>query len=203
MHNGSDEELMDLYRQGNVAAFDELYSRYRQPLYRFILRQVGEPATANDLYQGSWEKIIQARDQFRSSQSFRAWMYRIARNHVIDGFRRMKPDTDLADQVLESHERLPDEQMEQGERQSALKRAILDLPPEQREVIMLRLEGGLDIATIAKITGVNPETAKSRLRYAVNKLQACTQEYTQPAHPEPAAPNEGPTDSRSMRKRYE
>ncbi|HSG95109.1 MAG TPA: sigma factor, partial [Afifellaceae bacterium] len=61
MRDASDETLMQQYAAGDLSAFEALYARYRGPLYRYILRQVSDPATANDLYQGSWEKVIRAR----------------------------------------------------------------------------------------------------------------------------------------------
>jgi len=77
-----------------MEAFEVLYERHRGPLYRYILRLVGNPATANDLYQGSWEKIIKARGRYKDSAPFKAWMYRIAHNHVMDHFRREQPRRD-------------------------------------------------------------------------------------------------------------
>ncbi len=55
MRERSDEQLMKSYASGSMEAFDHLYERHRGPLYRYILRLAGDPATANDLYQGSWE----------------------------------------------------------------------------------------------------------------------------------------------------
>ena len=65
MQEMSDEKLMQRYAKGDAKAFDQLYARHRAPLYRYFIRQVGNPATANDLYQGAWEKIIKARGKYR------------------------------------------------------------------------------------------------------------------------------------------
>ncbi|MBT8063618.1 MAG: RNA polymerase subunit sigma, partial [Gammaproteobacteria bacterium] len=61
MRERSDEALMEAYAHGDAAAFERLYRRHRGPLYRYIIRYVGDAAIANDLYQGCWEKIILAR----------------------------------------------------------------------------------------------------------------------------------------------
>ena len=74
MRERSDEDLMEAWAAGSMQAFEALYARYRGPLYRYILRQAGDDATANDLYQGSWEKIIRARKSYRPQAPFRAWM---------------------------------------------------------------------------------------------------------------------------------
>lgn len=171
MGERSDETLMKAYADGSMAAFETLYQRHRGPLYRYILRQAGNTATANDLYQGCWEKIIRARGQYRSTAPFKAWMYRIARNHLIDHFRRTRPSADLAPDELATANPGPDAYTESEMRGGDLSAAINQLPPEQREVLLLKLESGLDLADIAEITGVNSETAKSRLRYAVDKLK--------------------------------
>ena len=172
MAERSDEELMAAYAAGEMTAFEALYGRYRAPLYRYILRQVGDAATANDLYQGSWEKIIAARGRYRPSAPYRAWMYRIARNHVIDHYRRSRPGTPLSPETMEAPEPGPEQLLDQAEAADRLQAAIDALPEEQREVLVLKLEAGLDLAAIAEVTGANAETAKSRLRYAVSKLRS-------------------------------
>jgi RNA polymerase sigma-70 factor (ECF subfamily) len=171
MRDRSDEQLMKSYAGGNMEAFEMLYERHRAPLYRYLLRLANEPATANDLYQGTWEKVIRARRSWKPSAPFRAWLYRIAHNHAMDHFRRTRPVTDQVSEDLASPQEEPAEKLANDTMQQDLERAIGGLPPEQRDTLLLRLESGLDVRTIAEITGVNPETAKSRLRYAVKHLK--------------------------------
>ena len=171
MRERSDEDLMEAWAAGSMQAFEALYARYRGPLYRYILRQAGDDATANDLYQGSWEKIIRARKSYRPQAPFRAWMYRIAHNHVIDHFRRSRPQSELEPERMESAEQGPDELLSQEARQQRLRDAVDSLPDKQRDAILLKLDAGLDLQSIADVTGVNRETAKSRLRYAVARLK--------------------------------
>jgi RNA polymerase sigma-70 factor (ECF subfamily) len=173
MEDRSDEALMQAYAGGDLAAFERLYARHRGPLYRYILRQVGDAGIANDLYQGSWEKIIRARDHYTARAPFKAWMFRIAHNHVVDHFRRLRPAADLPQtDGIASDGPGPEGSLLGEETAARLAAAVQNLPAEQREVVLLRLEGGFDLDTIAGLTGVNPETAKSRLRYAVVKLRA-------------------------------
>jgi RNA polymerase sigma-70 factor (ECF subfamily) len=171
MRERSDEQLMKSYADGNMEAFEILYERHRGPLYRYILRLAANPATANDLYQGSWEKIIKARSRYKSSAPFRAWMYRIAHNHVMDHFRRLHPAGNTTPDEVADNQAEPDEQLATDQRQQDLLAAIHSLPPEQKDTLILKIEAGLDLQTIAEVTGVNRETAKSRLRYAVNRLK--------------------------------
>ncbi len=171
MRDRSDEQLMKTYADGSMDAFEVLYQRHRGPLYRYILRLVENPATANDLYQGSWEKIIKARSRYRSSVPFRAWMFRIAHNHVMDHFRREKAVADTPLEEIADPQAGPPEQVSREKQQQRLVAAIQSLPTEQKDTLMLKLEAGLGLQTIADITGVSQETAKSRLRYAVRKLK--------------------------------
>ena len=171
MRERSDETLMMAYADGNMEAFELLYSRHRGPLYRYILRQVSDAATANDLFQGSWEKIIKASGSYKPSAPFKAWMYRIAHNHVVDYFRRIRPVSEIPPDQIEAKNPAPEKQFLDEQRSSDLRAAVNQLPAEQKDALLLKLEAGLDLQTIADVTGVNRETAKSRLRYAVGKLK--------------------------------
>ena len=95
MTGANDEALMLRYGKGDVAAFETLYGRYRGPLYRYFLRHLGEEPLANDLYQGCWEKVIGARTRYRETSPFRAWLFRIAHNHLVDHYRAKKPVDEL------------------------------------------------------------------------------------------------------------
>lgn len=181
VNSDNHEQLMLAYAAGDAHAFDRLYAYYRAPLYRFVLRQVKDPVSSNDLYQQCWEKVIRARHSYRSKSPFPAWLFRIARNTVIDHFRREKAG--LADELAElpSEDSGPETTALAAEADGRLAAAIDTLPAEQREVVLLRLEAGLDLAAIAEITASKTETCKSRLRYALAKLQAQLQETELPA----------------------
>jgi RNA polymerase sigma factor (sigma-70 family) len=172
----TDEQLMLAYAAGDAKAFDRLYQQHRGPLYRYILRQVKDPVASNDLYQQCWEKVIKGRHGYRSKSPFAAWLFRIARNTVIDYFRRAVPESDAGLADLPGEAAGPEALAQQQEAGQQLADAIDALPPEQREVLLLRLEAGLGLEAIAEITGVNAETCKSRLRYALGKLRQKVQQ---------------------------
>ncbi len=172
MRERSDETLMKAYAKGSIEAFELLYNRHRGPFYRYFLRLAGDAATANDLYQGSWEKIIKARGTYKTSVPFRPWIYRIAHNHAMDHFRRLKPQSDQLPDTMESGEASPEDHLLQAVRTDDLREAISRLPVEQKEALLLKLDAELDLQSIADVTGVSRETTKSRLRYAVDKLKS-------------------------------
>ena len=171
MREISDEKLMQRYAKGDAKAFDQLYARHRAPLYRYFIRQVSNPATANDLYQGAWEKIIKARHSFRPKAPFKVWMYRIAHNHLVDHFRRLRPEDSVEPDTLSDTHTDPSKDAIENERNELLRAGINALPLDQRNTLLLKLESGLKMEEIAKVTGVGRETVKSRLRYAVNYLK--------------------------------
>jgi len=175
----ADSALMLRYKDGDVAAFETLYRRHNDALYRYLLRHCRHPATAEDVFQEVWGKIIKARDSYRPTAKFTTFLYRVAYNCFIDHIRRnqrhahsvtIEPDQqpDTAD--------LPETQVERSLARRRLDAALRDLPDEQRDAFLLREEGGFSLDEIAAVTGTNRETAKSRLRYAVNKLRAAIDE---------------------------
>jgi len=163
------------YRDGDASAFETLYRRHKDSLYRYLLRLTLDPATAEDLYQEAWTKIINSRAQYRPTARFSTYLFRVARNCFIDHIRRNKrhSGTTADDPDEQQHPgEAPESAAERSLARQRLEQALPNLPNEQRDVFLLYEEGGFSIDDIAKITGVNRETAKSRLRYAVGKLKA-------------------------------
>ena len=169
-----DSALMLRYKDGDVAAFEELYRRHNDALYRYLLRLCRQRHTAEDLYQEAWSRIIRSRHRYRPTAKFTTFLYRVAHNCFIDHLRRNKrhshssaidPDAtaDTADQ--------PELLVEKSLARARLESALQLLPDEQRDVFLLHEEAGLKLDAIAHVTGVSRETAKSRLRYAVRKLK--------------------------------
>lgn len=172
----SDRALMSRYRDGDVTAFELLYRRHKDPLYRYLLRQCRNPAAAEDVFQEVWSRIIRARATYRPSARFATYLYHVAHNCFIDHLRRNgrhQAATAAADpDELPHGGDLPEQLTERQLARERLRKALTDLPPEQREAFLLREEAGLSLEEIASVTGVKAETAKSRLRYATRKLRA-------------------------------
>ncbi len=177
----TDEELMLAYRDGDVRAFEELYSRHRGGLYRYLLRQCQDPHTTDELFQDVWMNLIKARERYEVKARFTTYLYRMAHNRVIDFYRKSSSqasnefDDDppsIEEQIAADAIALPDNVFEFKRLVERFQQALSELPAAQREAFLLREEKGLNAEQIAEITGVNTETAKSRLRYAVNKLRS-------------------------------
>lgn len=167
----SDERLMLEYGKGTAQAFDVLYDRHRGPLYRYVIRRISNRETANELYQDIWERVIKSRKKYKPKAKFTTWLYQIAHNRIIDQYRKQKPETDIEQTTLIDPSDDMTESIHQQQSQQRLQQAIERLPEEQRDTLLLRMEACFDLNQIAEITGVSYEAAKSRLRYAVNKLK--------------------------------
>ncbi len=175
----ADEELMLSYGGGDAGAFETLYRRHRGPLYRFLLRQVSDAATAEELFQDVWMRVIDSRGRYEPRAKFSSWVYAIAHNRLMDFYRASGRAVFLAQEDSEEAlDRLPTTDIPAEalvDRKRAAQRlleALAELPEVQREAFLLQQEGDLSVEEIGAATGVNRETAKSRLRYAVAKLRA-------------------------------
>jgi RNA polymerase sigma-70 factor (ECF subfamily) len=173
----SDEMLMLAYAGGQVAAFDQLYARHRARLYRFLLRQLRDGALADEIFQDVWQRVIAARQGWKPEAAFSTWLYRIAHNRLADHWRALQHRPPAPDNADERTERVPDpdtpeRSLSEFEQRRRLQLALDELPEEQREVVLLRLEQELTLEEIGAITGVGRETVKSRLRYAMDKLRS-------------------------------
>ena len=174
-----DSALMLRYRDGDVAAFEVLYRRHNDAVFRYLLRLCQSRDSAEDVFQDVWGKIVKARDSYRPTAKFTTFLYRVAHNCFIDHIRRNKRHTQTADVEPDTQPNpadLPEVETERALARRRLDAALQDLPEEQRDVFLLSEEGGLSLDQIAAVTDSNRETAKSRLRYAVNKLRAAIDE---------------------------
>ena len=173
-----DEQLMLAYREGDAGAFEALYRRHKGALYRFVARSVRDRATAEELYQEIWMRVIEARGRYEVQAKFTTWLYAIAHNRLVDHWRKRgltlvsldQEEAGQAPPAAGAHYE-PQAQLEAKQGIERFVRALEALPPAQREAFLLHEESGMSVAEIARATGANEEAAKSRLRYALSKLK--------------------------------
>jgi RNA polymerase sigma-70 factor (ECF subfamily) len=182
----SDEDLMLDWRGGNAAAFEQLYGRHKGGVLRYLLRQTGNREWAEELFQDVWLKVVNARAGYEARARFGAWLYSIAHNRLMDHYREharaslvsYEDEAQVIDDLPDAAHQQPERTLERKQDAQTLLRLLDALPHAQREAFVLQQEGELSVEEIAVATGVNRETAKSRLRYALAKLRA---ELTRPA----------------------
>ncbi|WP_449467015.1 RNA polymerase sigma factor [Stenotrophomonas humi] len=177
VHTPTDETLMLAYAGGDAEAFAQLYSRHRARLFHYLLGQLRDRALAEELFQDIWQKMINARTGWKPDAAFATWLFRIAHNRLNDHWRASRHRPAAPDDADERMARLadtctPELVADEQAQRLQLRQALAELPPEQQEVVLLRLEQELSLEEIGQITGVGRETVKSRLRYAMDKLRA-------------------------------
>lgn len=189
MSDPPDEQLLAAYRGGDIDAFEALLGRYRVPMFNVILRLVGDRGRAEEIYQEVWLKVVERSGDFRGDARFSTWLYTVARNLCIDHQRKTKlrthPSLDQPGSGSESplSGRLPNsgpspETLAVGRLvRSRIALAVERLPNEQREVFLLRHLQGLAFREIAEVVGVPINTVKSRMRYALERLQVSLSDW--------------------------
>ncbi len=174
----NDETLMLAYGRGDESAFELLYRRHGPGLYRYVLRQCGNAAIAEELFQEVWLKLIKSAPQYRQRARFTTWLYHLAHNGMVDYYRRQGvraaynlPQSETrAEAVAPVHEG-PQQALQYQRLGKRLLQLIRELPAEQRETFLLRQEAGLSIGQIAAVCDAPAETIKSRWRYAIGRLR--------------------------------
>lgn len=167
----SDESLMLAYAGGDAGAFERLYRRHKDGLYRYFLRHVEPTHMAAELFQDVWKNLVQVRERYRADAPFAAWLYTLAHNRLIDHYRQRRLLGPVPEDLPLPEAQQPEPMAMQAQQARRLLAALNRLPSEQREIIVLREEENLTLEQIAAIQNVGRETVKSRLRYALAKLR--------------------------------
>lgn len=188
----SDETLVLRYLdKGDQRAFRTLVERHQDRVFGYLLGMVRDRNVANDLFQDTFLRVISAMQKSRATYThdgrWLSWVMRIARNAALDYLRSRKKWQDVSPDPTDEDapsfwDRLPDGDyqpaditMHAYERNAFLDACIAKLPPEQREVLLLRHDGELTFREIAEMTDVSINTALGRMRYALINLRKMMQ----------------------------
>ena len=161
-----------LLRRADPAAIAEVVGRYRHRLYRYLLRLVREPATADDLFQQTWLNVFREIRRYDARRSFDTWLFAIAHNTAMDLLRRKAGKS-----LDEESSSLPDDgpdalrQAMNAERASILAAQMDALPAAYREVLTLRFEEGMKLEEIAEVTRAPLSTVKTRVQRGLECLR--------------------------------
>ena len=173
------EDSIARMRRGDPDALSAVISRYQHRLYRYLLRLVREPATADDLFQQTWLRVMERIGRYDARRNFESWLFSVAHNLAVDFWRAKRGDSldATADSGDSPGERLPAagpdalEQLLDFERGAMLAACMNDLPAIHREVLTLRFEEDMKLEEIAEVAGIPLSTVKSRLRRALEGLR--------------------------------
>ncbi|HWP04115.1 MAG TPA: RNA polymerase sigma factor [Polyangiaceae bacterium] len=186
--DASDETLMVRYQRGDRGAFTLLVRRHHRALYNFVLRQLRHQSLAEEITQEVFLRVVQSANEYKHESRFSTWAYAIARNLCVDQLRkaqhRRHPSLDqplgpgddaraLADVVADPKPvGNAEHSAAASQMRATLIQAIETLPDDQREVYLLREVANLSFKEIAEVTAVPENTAKSRMRYALERLRS-------------------------------
>jgi RNA polymerase sigma-70 factor, ECF subfamily len=183
----SDAVLLGRYARGDAAAFATLYRRHEMRIWRYLERNSGNRATAEELMQEVWFAVAREAGRYQPTARFTTWLFTIARNRMIDagrvGRRQVSLDAlgydaaPVIQQLTAPPASGPLAATILGEQGVALTRALRQLPEEQRDAFLLHIEGELSVEEVAAVTASTFETTKSRLRYARSKLRELLSEF--------------------------
>jgi RNA polymerase sigma-70 factor (ECF subfamily) len=171
----SDHSLLKAFAAGDSSAFDRLYDRHKLGLLKFLLRQCQNRAIAEEIAHDTWLAVISSAGRYQATAKFTTWLYSIGHKRLIDHWRKQGNSNHLlldevSDLLVSSNISGEDYQ-----RLQELLEQLEQLPAEQTEAVLLRIEG-FSYDEIAEITQTKFETVKSRLRYANQNLRGITAE---------------------------
>jgi RNA polymerase sigma-70 factor (ECF subfamily) len=165
----SDEELMAQVRSGVGEMLGLLFERYQVPLFNFYLKLTGDRNISEDLVQEVFFRMLKYRQTYRTETPFRAWMYQIARNARVDYLRKKKPETSWDPEM--SPAVMPMDTAQQSQESALLHRALMLLPEDKREVLVLSRFQDLRYEEIAQLLGCEIGTVKTRVHRALQELR--------------------------------
>jgi len=165
-------ELVKKAKNGEAEAFGLIYDLYLDRIFRFVYLKVSNREEAEDLVQQVFMKAWEAINRFEDEGlPFSSWLYRIARNLVIDFYRTQKINLTLEEGVGIVHPDDLEEKMERSQGQQEIQKILNQLTDEQKDIIILRFVNDLSYKEIAKITKKNPATLRILQHRALNKLR--------------------------------
>ena len=177
----TDEKLLADAANGDTAAFQILYQRYRDPIFRFAYRMLGSVEAAEDVAHDCFLSLIRQPGRFDSTKaSFRTYLYAAARNQAARQYSSFGRETaldELSEEPAAADRNAPMAQVLDDELASEVARAIASLPPLQREALVLFEYEELSLAEIGEIVGVDANTVKGRLFRAREKLRSKLERY--------------------------
>lgn len=182
----TDDKLVQSYANGNPKAFDTLLERHKVRLLNYIFQQCNNRQLAEDIFQETFVKAIVTiqNGNYTENGKFANWLFRIARNLVIDHFRHESSEgtvsTDDTFDILNRREFSDitiEEEMVDLQTRADVRRLIKELPEPQREVLIMRYYKNLSFKDIAEKTNVSINTALGRMRYAILNLRRLAKEH--------------------------
>lgn len=185
----NDNELVQLYIEGNEESLAVLLTRHKRKIFSSIIIVVKDHQLSEDIFQDTFFKVIQTlkKGQYNEEGKFLPWVIRIARNLIIDHFRRIKKMPPVPVYINDEGEEVSvfsslaatDDQANNKEMahiKKNMRNLISELPSDQRDVVLMRIYYDMSFKEISDFTGVSINTALGRMRYALINLKKMIEE---------------------------
>jgi RNA polymerase sigma-70 factor (ECF subfamily) len=172
MPTTSDEVLIARIAKGDRLAMEELYGRYRVPVYRFVLRMVRNPTTAEDLNSDVFLDVWRQAGTFEGRSAVSTWLFSIARFKALNALQR-RPTEELDDEkagAIADQADDPEIALAKKDKAAVLRACLLKLSAEHREIVNLVYYQHKSVEDVARIVGIPEATVKTRMFYARKKL---------------------------------
>jgi RNA polymerase sigma-70 factor (ECF subfamily) len=172
MQATSDEALISRIAAGDRLAMQVLYARHHVRVYRFVLRLVGNPTTAEDLISEVFLDVWRQASKFEARSAASTWLLAIARFKALSAMRR-KPDDELDEETagaIEDPADDPEVATQKKDKSAILRQCLMGLSPDHREIIDLVYYHEKSVEEVARIVGIPEATVKTRMFYARKKL---------------------------------
>jgi RNA polymerase sigma factor (sigma-70 family) len=166
--------LMVQVRNGEVEMLGVLFDRYQTPLYNFYTKMTQDRAVSEDLVQDVFLRILRYRQTYRPGTAFRTWMYQIARNARLDHVRKVKPEAPLTAEPMAPGP--SSDSAQQKQKALLLQRALMQLPEDKREILILSRYQELKYEEIARLMSCEVGAVKVRVHRALQQLREMYQQ---------------------------
>ncbi|MDF2448807.1 MAG: polymerase sigma-70 factor, subfamily [Bacteroidota bacterium] len=185
----SDNELVKLYMDGNEESLSILVKRHKRRIFSYVYLITRDKVLTEDIFQETFFKVIQTlkRNQYNEEGKFLPWVLRIAKNLIIDHFRKVKKMPSVSSVINDEGEHtcifdiIPETSSSRDSPQSkqfknSIRSIVGDLPPDQKEVVIMRTYYDMSFKEIAEVTNVSINTSLGRMRYALINLKKMIEE---------------------------
>ena len=173
----ADEDLMQLVRAGDAQAFEIVFDRHSGAAFSLAYRMCGRQAMAEDIVQEAFVSLWRSGARYDATRgSVRTWVLSVVRNRTIDAFRResAKGSRDVSEEGIAERMAAPeltDTEVERRDEARQVRKALVELPPDQRQVIELAYFGGFTHSQIADMLELPSGTVKGRMRLGLTKMR--------------------------------
>lgn len=169
MRTETDEELMKLYIEGDIRAFDEIYARHKSKIYGYLLKKLPSKSFADEVFQNVFMKLHNSRRLYQYNEAFLPWLFTIARNSLFDHLRKTRSENHKIEAYLEHSEIFKEESTSNHLQTEIL--SLVGLSETQKSLLHQRYVEGLDFEEMAKRVNSNPVAVRQSVSRLTRKLK--------------------------------